>query len=263
MAQRTRIGDEQTSSLGGWLFADLFLLIMVIGLAGFYIAANPGAPRAITGEAREISKSSAKLTGIVDSGDEKATVFFRWGTSSSLGSGARVTAQQSPVPAKSKGSDVSAGLSGLKADTKYYFQLIAKSTAGEDLGEIRDFKTTGLGQCTDKRFINEPFKGNYTARSARANLVRDIEKWVLSRKFVEPQVAVALVRGGTDVKGGAGTKGSDNANKFYNGVIRNIDQQPYFVAETALTSLQNSNNKSLDLFSLELYFVDNADQCSK
>ena len=35
MAIRNKIADEQTSSLGGWLFADLFLLIMVIGLAGF------------------------------------------------------------------------------------------------------------------------------------------------------------------------------------------------------------------------------------
>ena len=261
MALRSRIGDEQTSSLGGWLFADLFLLIMVVGLAGFNITSNPGAPRAITGEARDISKSSTKLTGIVDAGDEKAIAFFRWGTSSSLGSGAEeIDAKESPILAKSSGKDVSAELSGLKADTKYYFQLIAKSTAGEDLGEIRDFKTTGLGQCTDKRFINEPFKDNYTARSARANLVRDIEKWVSSRKFVEPQVAVALVRGGTDVKDGAGTKGSDNANKFYNGVIRKIEQ-PYFVDETALASLQNSNNKSLEIFSLELYFVDNADQC--
>lgn len=263
MAQRSRIGDEQPSSLGGWLFADLFLLIMVIGLAGFKIASNPGAPRAITGEAREISKSSAKLTGIVDSGDEKATAFFQWGTSASLGSDAEeINAKESPIPAKTSGKDVSAELSGLKADTKYYFRVIAESAAGEDSGEIRSFKTIGIGPCTNNRFINEPFKGNYTARSARKNLVRDIERWVLSRKFVEPQVAVALVRGGTDVKNGAGTKGSDNAFDFYNQVLRGIDQ-PYFVDRTALTSLQNSNNKSLVLFSLELYFVDNADQCSK
>lgn len=262
MAQRTRIGDEQTSSLGGWLFADLFLLIMVIGLAGFNIT-NPGAPRSITGEARDISKSSAKLTGIVDAGDEKATVLFRWSTSASLGSDAEeINAKESPLLAKTSGKDVSAELSGLKADTKYYFRVIAESVAGEDSGEIRSFKTVGIAPCTDNRFINEPFKGNYTARSARSNLVRDIEEWVLSRKFVVPQVAVALVRGGTDVKGGAGDKGSINANKFYNGVIRNISQS-YFVDETALASLQNSTNKNLELFSLELYFVDNAQQCSR
>jgi hypothetical protein len=261
MALRSRIGDEQTSSLGGWLFADLFLLIMVVGLAGFNITSEKEAPRAITGEARDISKSSTKLTGIVDAGDEKATAFFRWGTSSSLGSDAdEISAKESPILAKSSGKDVSAELSGLKANTKYYFRLIAKSTAGEDLGEIRSFKTIGIGPCTDNRFISEPFKGDYTALSARSNLVRDIEEWVLSRKFVEPQVAVALVRGGTDVKNGAGTKGSDNAFDFYNQVLRGIDQ-PYFVDRTALTSLQNSNNKSLVLFSLELYFVDIADQC--
>ena len=263
MALRSRIGDEQTSSLGGWLFADLFLLIMVVGLAGFNITSEKGAPRAITGEARDISESSTKLTGIVDAGDEKATAFFRWGTSSSLGSDARVTnAQESPVAAKSEGFDVSAQITGLTPDTKYYFQLVAESNAGSDDGEIRSFMTSSGGPCTDRRFINEPFKGNYTASSARSNLVGDIEGWVRSRKFVEPQVAVALVRGGTDIKDGAGNKGSDNANKFYYGVIRKIDQT-YFADDTALASLQNSTNKNLELFSLELYFVDNAEQCTK
>jgi len=261
MALRTRIGDEQTSSLGGWLFADLFLLIMVIGLAGFNIASNPGAPRAITGEARDISKSSAKLTGIVDAGDEKATTFFRWGTSSSLGSGARVTnAQESPVPAKSKGSDVSAQINGLTPDTKYYFQLVAESDAGSDNGEVRSFQSSGVSPCSDApTFISESFPGTYTERSARKSLLQDINTWVTKRGFVEPKVAVALIRGWTSNP--AGTEGSRNARNFYDSVMRKIDTV-HFNSNTALEALQNQYIAK-GSFSVNLYFVEVAAACAK
>lgn len=261
MAQRTRIGDEQTSSLGGWLFADLFLLIMVIGLAGFNITANPGAPRAITGEARDISKSSTKLTGIVDAGDEKATAFFRWGTSSSLGSGARVTnAQESPVLAKSKGSDVSAQITGLTPDTKYYFQLVAESDAGSDKGEVRSFKTSSIGPCsTAPTFISESFQRTYTEKSARNSLKKDINTWVSKRGFVEPKVAVALVRGWTTNP--AGTEGSSRARVFFDSVMRKIDTV-HFNSNTALEALQNQNI-GRGLFSVNLYFVEVAAACAK
>jgi hypothetical protein len=261
MAQRTRIGDEQTSSLGGWLFADLFLLIMVIGLAGFNIAANPGAPRAITGEARDFSKSSTKLTGIVDAGDEKATAFFRWGTSSYLGSGARVTnAQESPVLAKSKGSDVSAQITGLTPDTKYYFQLVAESDAGSDNGEVRSFKTSSIGPCsTAPTFISESFQRTYTEETARKSLKQDINNWVSKRGFVEPKVAVALVRGWTTNP--AGSEGSRNADTFYNSVIKKIDTV-HFNSNTALEALQNQYI-ARGSFSVNLYFVEVAAACAK
>ncbi len=48
MVFRSRIADEQTSSLGGWLFADLFLLVMVVGLAGFTISKDDASPTTST-----------------------------------------------------------------------------------------------------------------------------------------------------------------------------------------------------------------------
>jgi hypothetical protein len=261
MALRSRIGDEQTSSLGGWLFADLFLLIMVVGLAGFNITSNPGAPRAITGEARDVSESTTKLTGIVDSGDEKATAFFRWGTSASLGSDARITnAQESPVAAKSEGFDVSAQITGLTPDTKYYFQLVAESGAGSDDGEIRSFKTSSSGPCSDApTFISESFQKTYNEESARNSLLRDINDWVKKRGFVEPKVAVALVRGWTSNP--AGSEGSRNAENFYNSVMRKIDTV-HFNSNTALEALQNQYIAK-GSFSVNLYFVEVAAACAK
>ena len=48
MVFRSRIADEQTSSLGGWLFADLFLLVMVVGFAGSAISEDESSPTTST-----------------------------------------------------------------------------------------------------------------------------------------------------------------------------------------------------------------------
>jgi hypothetical protein len=122
MNSRSKVADEQTSSLGGWLFADLFLLIMVIGLAGFTIIPDKNAPKVVTGEARE-AFGIVLLTGIVDSGDEDTTAYFRWGTNSGLGGDVQATsAEESPVDAGSSGVTINAQLKDLKPGTTYYFQ---------------------------------------------------------------------------------------------------------------------------------------------
>ena len=156
MAQRTRIGDEQTSSLGGWLFADLFLLIMVIGLAGFNITAEKGAPSVTTGSATNISATSATLNALADAGDATASVFFRWGKSSALSS-------VKTVPGE------------------------VKSFKTNAIVEV---------ECSNApSFTKEPFEGLYTVSKARRNVREAIEAWVLSKGFVEPKVAVAFITG--------------------------------------------------------------------
>ena len=141
MNSRSKVADEQTSSLGGWLFADLFLLIMVIGLAGFTIIPDKNAPKVVTGEARE-AFGIVLLTGIVDSGDEDTTAYFRWGTNSGLSGDVQATsAEESPVDAGRSGVTINAQLEDLKPGTTYYFQAKVESKAGSDTGEIRSFKT--------------------------------------------------------------------------------------------------------------------------
>lgn len=262
MALRSRIADEQPSSLGGWLFADLFLLMMVIGLAGFNITASPGAPRAITGEAIDITKSNAKINGVIDSGDNEATGFFRWGTSASLDSNDhRINAKESPILAKTEGLDVSAQLTGLTPDTNYYFQFFAESDAGSNNGKVKTFrtaKTTDIAPCsTANLFISTPFKMLYTELSARKSLSKDIQKWLTSNapEVEVPRVVVALVRGWTTNP--SGTDGSARARVFFDSVMK---KNKYFNPDTALEALQNQIIPR-GSFSVQLYFVEAARAC--
>ena len=262
MAIRHKIADEQTTSLGGWLFADLFLLIMVIGLAGFSISSNPNAPKATTGEAKNISASAAIVTGIVDAGDEEATAFFKWGTNSSLGGDVQVTpAVESPVPAKKRGVPISAQLSGLQPDTTYYYQANAESRAGSDMGEIRSFKTPqeGDGPCsTAPSFIKTPFTRTYTASSARKSLSAEIGNWLADKEFVEPKVAVAFITGWSNNP--AGSDGARRARDFYATTMAKYASS-YFDANTAVRAIQRSENLADFNFEVQLYFVETANQC--
>jgi hypothetical protein len=263
MALRSRIGDEQTSSLGGWLFADLFLLIMVIGLAGFNITAEKGAPSITTGSATNVTASSATLNALADAGDATASVFFRWGKSANLGDGDDVIfGKPSSITAKSVGVDVQADLAELEPDTKYYFQAVAKSSVETVSGEVKSFITDAItkGECSDApTFIPESFQKTYSEKTARNSLLQDINTWVSKRGFVEPKVAVALVRGWTSNP--AGTEGSANAKKFFYSVMRKIDTV-HFNSNTALEALQNQYI-GRGLFSVNLYFVEVAAACAK
>jgi len=259
MALRSRIADEQTASLGGWLFADLFLLIMVIGLAGFTILPSKGGPNATTGQAKEVTFSSALVMGIVDAGDAEAAVSIRWGTSSTLTGDAQVSnAIGSPVAAKVLGADVSAQFDGQKPDTKYYFQVQAKSSVGSGSGEIRSFQTPQEGCSNAPSFIKEPFEKRYSAKSARSNLLADLNQWAAQKGFVQPKVAVALIRGWTDNP--AGNSGSSNARRFFNEVILTSDPV-HFDVNTALDSLQNQYLGRGE-FDVRLFFVEDAEKCS-
>jgi hypothetical protein len=258
MSSSSRIADEQTSSLGGWLFADLFLLIMVIGLASFSIEGNTGKPNARTTQAKEISSRSVLITGEVDAGDTKATASFRWGTSSTLTGDAQVSsAEGSPVEAGEKDVDVSARLEGLKPLTKYYFQLRAENSSGESAGGIQSFETLEEGCSNAPSFIKSPFEKRYTASSARKELLADLTKWTAAQEFVQPKVAVALIRAWTSNP--SGQEGSANAKRFFNDVVLRSDPD-HFDENTALEALQNQYLARGE-FDVRLFFVEGAKKC--
>lgn len=263
MNSRIKIADEQTSSLGGWLLADLFLLIMVIGFAGFTILPDKNAPNVITGEAKEVF-GIVVLTGIVDSGDEDTTAYFRWGTNSGLNGDVQATpAEESPVDADRTGITMNAKLKDLKPGTTYYFQAKAESKAGSDTGEIRSFKTAVPADvpldevCSDvPTFIKTPFTGNYTAVTARKNLYEDMSQWVSEKGFVKPKVAVAIVTGWSDnpVDGG-----QVFALEFYSTTM-NEYISTYLDNDTALKAIHSSKLADFSV-RIELYLVETANQC--
>lgn len=262
MAQRTRIGDEQTSSLGGWLFADLFLLIMVIGLAGFNITAEKGAPRITTGSVTNLTDNSATLNALADAGDETASVFFRWGKTASLGDGDNVTfGQPSPIEAKAVGVDIQADLAQLESDTKYYFQAVARSSVGTVPGEVKSFRTEAItkGVCSNApSFTKEPFEDLYTVSKARLDVLDDMEAWVLSKGFVEPKVAVAFITGWSNNP--AKNEGAKRARDFYSLTLKKYASE-FFDINTAIRAIQNSDDLPDNTFGVQLYFVETANQC--
>jgi hypothetical protein len=262
MALRSRIGDEQTSSLGGWLFADLFLLIMVVGLAGFNITAEKGAPSITTGSATNVTASSATLNALADAGDATASVFFRWGKSANLGDGDDVIfGKPSSITAKSVGVDVQADLAELEPDTKYYFQAVAKSSVETVSGEVKSFITDAItkGACSElSSFEKEPFEGLYTVSTAKRNVRKAIDAWVLSKKFVDPTVAVAFITGWSNNP--ATDEGARRARDFYNLTLKKYAPD-FFDLNSVYRAIQNSDDLADNTFGVQLYFVENANKC--
>lgn len=108
--------------------------------ASFTVTAAAPPPTASTGSATSITANSATLGGTVNPNGLDTHVSFLYGTSSSL-SGASQTGSQD-LGSGASASSVSANVTGLAANTTYYFQLQATSTAGTAAGSIVSFKTS-------------------------------------------------------------------------------------------------------------------------
>jgi phosphodiesterase/alkaline phosphatase D-like protein/sugar lactone lactonase YvrE len=101
-------------------------------------------PSVTTAAANTIAITTANLKGTINPLALATTYWFEYGESESLGS---KTAE------KSAGSGTvnvafEEPLSGLKANTKYYFRVIAKSSAGTSTGAIKSFTTLKAPKAT-------------------------------------------------------------------------------------------------------------------
>jgi hypothetical protein len=98
---------------------------------------KPPVPAATTGHAKDITQTSATLTGTVNPQGQTTTYVFQYGTS---------TAYVNQTPAASAGSSTkavaaSAALAGLVANTTYHYRLVATSVNGTTNGHDVSFKT--------------------------------------------------------------------------------------------------------------------------
>ncbi len=105
------------------------------GADGVFTTSAP--PGAVTGDATEVTVTSATLNGTVDPNGRSTTWYFEYGTSTSYGS---------KTTAKSAGSGTtpvaaSAPVSGLSRGKLYHFRLVATSDAGTTRGADRTFST--------------------------------------------------------------------------------------------------------------------------
>lgn len=110
----------------------------VLAATAVALAAMPGAS---TGEATDVTSTSATLTGVVNPNKEETSAYFEYGTTP--GYGAQTPAQA--VGGGNAGKDFSAPVSGLSPSTTYHFRLVATNASGTDQGQDKTFTTLATG----------------------------------------------------------------------------------------------------------------------
>jgi streptogramin lyase len=96
-------------------------------------------PRAATGGARNITGSSARVTGTANPRGAATKVTIRYGTSPSL----RSTASAGSLAPSNARSSISAKLTGLPPGTVVYYRLRATNAYGAAIGKRRKLRTAG------------------------------------------------------------------------------------------------------------------------
>ncbi|HVN92691.1 MAG TPA: S53 family peptidase [Terracidiphilus sp.] len=96
--------------------------------------------------ATAIAASSATLNAQVNANGSDTHAWFVYGTSSTL-TGAAQTASQD-LGSGNSGVGLSAGITGLNANTTYYFQAVAQNGAGTTSGTIQSFTTSAAPAYT-------------------------------------------------------------------------------------------------------------------
>jgi large repetitive protein len=103
------------------------------------VASSAAAPAATTGSASTVNASSATLAGTVNPNGADTHTWFLYGTNSTL-SGASQTPSQDVGSAVGTDS-VNAIITGLSANTTYYYQAVAQNSVGTSNGAIGSFTT--------------------------------------------------------------------------------------------------------------------------
>lgn len=117
--------------------------VLPLALAALLFSADPrvaeagSVPSAYTGEADELTSSSATLKGSISPGNEETSYYFQYGTTPGYGAQTPTT----PGGAGTQTIRVSAPLTGLAVDTTYHYRLVAVNAQGTKDGQGRTFTT--------------------------------------------------------------------------------------------------------------------------
>ena len=107
---------------------------------GAIIIAHRDAPQVTTVGASNIGPNAVILQSRIDPGTRSATMWFEYGTSAF---DLRWRSTSVTVPAHIGLRDYSITLSGLSANTLYFYRAVAQNIHGTDVGEVKFFTTTG------------------------------------------------------------------------------------------------------------------------
>jgi len=108
-----------------------------LGLIAAQVAHAAAPPTPYTGEATELTTSSAALKGTVYPGDAQTSYYFQYGTTSSYGA-------QTPIMPAGAGTQtihVAVPVTGLSVDTEYHYRQVAVNALGTTDGLARTFTT--------------------------------------------------------------------------------------------------------------------------
>jgi thermitase len=112
------------------------------------------APRIATGEASGVAQTSATLNATVNpNGGAIGECNFEYGTTPSYGSS--VPCESLPGPGKTA-VEVSAPLDDLKADTSYYFRIVAANAQGQSYGDTHTLTTEDAASQQREEVITGP-----------------------------------------------------------------------------------------------------------
>ena len=120
-------------ALSGSLLAFAALALMV----GPQLADAASPPIAYTGEATELTSSSATLEGSVYPGNEQTSYHFQYGQTSAYGAQTPTT----PAGAGTQSIHVAVPVTGLFVGTTYHYRLVAVNGLGTKDGQDRTFTT--------------------------------------------------------------------------------------------------------------------------
>ena len=104
--------------------------------------AGPGEPAATTNGASNVSRTSATLNGRVNPDGAATTYWFEYSLNSNLSAILGSTSHASVAGTGVATVPVSARVSGLLANTPYFYRLVAQNSVGTVDGAIMSFQTT-------------------------------------------------------------------------------------------------------------------------
>lgn len=97
-----------------------------------------GAPKATTGNAREVGYATATLTGSVNPNEENTSYYFQYGPTKAYGSQTAI----SDVPSGKSAVSIKLAITGLLPITIYHYRLVAVNASGVATGTDRTVQTT-------------------------------------------------------------------------------------------------------------------------
>ncbi|MEK7608056.1 MAG: fibronectin type III domain-containing protein [Patescibacteria group bacterium] len=140
-------------------FAIFLPFFVFCGLATASFALAAGVPTVTTSQPANITQNSATLRGSVFPNDNITTVWVEYGTSSLLA--ARIDLYQ--VTPQNTSYEVVASLTGLQANTTYYYRVVGQNSYGTSQGSIVNF-STNYGTTS-----NAPVVQTFSAYSITSN----------------------------------------------------------------------------------------------